>query len=43
MSAEEDEEDGDGWINLLDAFSSIESIPWSKDDKLVYVQCIISK
>ncbi|KAK9940329.1 hypothetical protein M0R45_016997 [Rubus argutus] len=27
MSGEEDEEDGDGWINLLDAFSSIESIP----------------
>ncbi|XP_024159342.1 zinc finger protein CO3 isoform X2 [Rosa chinensis] len=25
MSGEEDEEDGDGWINLLDAFSSIES------------------
>lgn len=43
MSGEEDEEDGDGWINLLDAFSSIESIPWSKDDQLVYVKCIISK
>lgn len=25
MSGEEDEEDGDSWINLLDAFSSIES------------------